>query len=786
MRWLCGFIVSVLLLTVGATWAHAQSVTGQVLSAGLGGNVRMPHGYYRIGSWVPVKVRLENRGSETQEILLGIEQKDLDGDTVLSLSEKIILSPGLEAVDRWVYYWPQPDDDGRGIRSVQVLDADTESVITSIRVPPAPETRRPGLWPRAVDDGRELRLIALAGPSTVGMEHYFRSLGSNAVVHMLRLPTGDDLPHRAIGLDGVDVLILQADHLRIDTQTQAEFQQKAIREWVRAGGHLIITVGAQWQSLGQSTQLWDLLPMTPTGTTEREIGSLASYLPLTGGKVSQVVGTLRPGARALYQGRPTADAPLVVERVYGAGVVTMVTIDVAQPDINQAMAAEAWLGFWREVAGIRGDVITSAAMNGPPPLELKSSAGAVDLDRGVAGSIDFAAQTSLGVMLAVLFLGTYWVVAGPGGHLVLRRLRMTHWSWWVFGGTVVVASAAAVLIVSLFRLQQTDLRHRTIVLGQVGTTEASVLGFYGAYAPVDGRVAMALPETDGLSYLAPFNEAMDHEVQPFADPQSYHLTNAQPGVAVLPFRNTLKKMQGRWVGNWGGMLEGDDLRAYMGPAGSGRPRDVVLAGSLTNRTGYDLHHVRIVALSEGDSREPARIFDMHTVSVWRDGQKLELDTLRPSGAFTRRTYKLNSYDYAMDLQLMLDDVSRSLRADSALGAGFGHMTEVGQIEQARNEPRRQDMLTLLLDWRRPASLNPNVSDVRVEAGRQLTRVADRAAEFRASRFLITATAGSPDAPVRAPVPLRINDRELSGKGEVLFAWTAQVGGPPPASAPANR
>ena len=51
--------------------------------------------------------------------------------------------------------------------------------------------------------------------------------------------------------------------------------------------------------------------------------------------------------------------------------------------------------------------------------------------------------TSTRILVAILFLAVYWFLAGPVGHLVLRAYRVVHWSWWVFGATVVAATGVA-------------------------------------------------------------------------------------------------------------------------------------------------------------------------------------------------------------------------------------------------------------------------------------------------------------------------------------------------------
>ena len=153
----------------------------------------------------------------------------------------------------------------------------------------------------------------------------------------------------------------------------------------------------------------------------------------------------------------------------------------------------------------------------------------------------------------MLFLAVYWLAAGPVGYLVLRYYKVIHWSWWIFGATVVLAAGAAGAVVTFLQLTNYDLRHQTVVLGMVGNREATALGYYGVYAPRSGPIAVSQPEGAGMNYLAPLCVPTFLDVRPFADPQSYQVWNEKANEVMPVFRNTLKKMQGRWTGAMGGL-----------------------------------------------------------------------------------------------------------------------------------------------------------------------------------------------------------------------------------------
>ena len=49
-----------------------------------------------------------------------------------------------------------------------------------------------------------------------------------------------------LGLDGVDVIVWEADAVKV-SDIAPEFQLQAMLQWVKAGGHLIISVATQGQ-----------------------------------------------------------------------------------------------------------------------------------------------------------------------------------------------------------------------------------------------------------------------------------------------------------------------------------------------------------------------------------------------------------------------------------------------------------------------------------------------------------------------------------------------------------
>jgi hypothetical protein len=352
------------------------------------------------------------------------------------------------------------------------------------------------------------------------------------------------------------------------------------------------------------------------------------------------------------------------------------------------------------------------------------------------------------------------------GHLILRYYRVVHWSWWIFGATVVVAAGVAGTVVTFLQLTNYDLRHYSVVMGTVGSSEATAVGYYGVYAPRSGPLEVSQPAGAGMNYITPLTVPTQTGVRPFADPQSYQLWTERAHLATPVFRNTLKKMQGRWKGKMPG-IEGD---ARVEGIGSG----MQLKGTLTNNSGYSLEDVEIIVHSPALTGVSQGVSYVFNVGKWPAGKALTLDSAK-----LVKVGKTPAPAY-------LEDVLGALARKKA-GRILGGLGGSGLLENdlLLTEGRSEDLLVLLLDARRLETL---AEPARVEPTRTLVRTVDCTKLLHAHGGLIVARSGKilDKNFVKSPVPLSVNGRPQVGKGEVLFAWGLPIGGRAGAGAEAGE
>jgi hypothetical protein len=765
----------------GAGVAESGPVRGEVVSIGIGG-VEGKGGLYRPGAWVPVRVRLENRSGKVVTGRLGVEQPDLDGDKAMSVGAKFVLEPSAEPRDFWLYYWPRPDDGTEGsVKRILVLDeTGTGQPVATISAPHG-AAAADRIEPKDFETGRSARWVVVLGSKAVGFENFWKAWGGTEGVRMSLLPSANDLPDNVLGLDGVDVIVWEADEIK-PSDLAPEFQMKAMLDWVEAGGHLIITAGQQADELKRAARLKDALPMEITGTREVDAKDVAGLtwtgneFATKGGKISQLVGTIRGDFARPVQGTAGgafAEHPLAVTGVYGRGAVTLLTVNAAAPEMTEGLRGDMAMKFWDQIAGwsasdLKTDAEYQREQNLPDTQRTKEGVE-LRVGKGLSSLIDVTEVTQVRLLVAVLFLAVYWLLAGPIGYLILRAYKVAHWSWWVFGGTVVAASGLAAGVVMVLHLTNYDLRHKTVVLGVVNRRGVTAIGYYGIFAPASGQLTVEEPYSGGLSYLAPLCEPTDEPVQPFADPQSYVLYDDRAWGPSPVFRNTLKKMEGRWTGEREG-LEGhaEVTRAR----GAVLYNNATFTGELTNHTGYDLERVQVIVggWNATSERTQGYVYDVDLGKgvKWGNGQKIDLaTTVKP---------ELGTHMAGMGA-MSLDDELRGLadqysQAPSMLGYGTRFMAPA----PAPAVDEGNDLLYVLLD----AMLPRNVTDSdRRNAVRGLARGMDATKLLDAAGGLVIARAGnlSKKEFVDSPVALRVNGKPVAGRGDVLFVWALPLKAP---------
>jgi hypothetical protein len=308
------------------------------------------------------------------------------------------------------------------------------------------------------------------------------------------------LPVNPVGLDGLDVLVLNSP----DLNAMSVEQQQAIADWVHAGGSLIL-----WPSddpLPTSSPLVDLLPCrigsaTVIDQTAEELarfGLLPRFRKLTAHDL-----TSAPGAERV---------PLLGERVVafrgrvGFGRVLVAPIDLTGLMFNSSK--DSW-NLWRAV--LKGMVRKLPADDAATPqryygvseaaLREASSVRQVgDLLGSVPGAGRFGFGYVAGVMIGMM------VIVGPVDWFVLKRLGRQPWTWVTTSGWIALVTLSAVYAGHL--VKSGELHFRTFQLvDQVDGSAVARADVVALYSPRTTEYDVATPAESWWEPASPGSDA---------------------------------------------------------------------------------------------------------------------------------------------------------------------------------------------------------------------------------------------------------------------------------------
>ncbi len=571
-----------LLILVTATTALAQ-VSGQVESIGF-------QRYYRPNCWTPMVVSLRPETGEDATYQIQIVQEDFDGDHVTytipvtvtgnregqgtrDIKKEVYFIPKARREPGFPFGLPTPSDGTRPLNRqllVYVANRNGEQ-ITRLPIPDTIISIDPPVSQHNSVRGAKL-ILAVSDPSTgsrpiFGTEPLFRPDGGiehspvrgnleDAVIVHVR---PRELPESILGYDAVDAVVFaNADPSELEQPTPE--RMRALREFVRQGGKLVICQPAGWE---RTLNFGDLLPVTfpPIGTgagavrgvLDRQENTPLYDLVMEGvpwrtpvrsvfgdrtvrhdiqrrwaaaqtlrlaeewrkarGPFKVAVAQARPQARVTHwvkwqteQGTPI-ETPYIVRQRYGLGAVTWVAQDLGDPSVTRVKIG--WPAVWDQVFdwNNRSFVPDPDLKDEQQPLleTYDVRTHGVDLGYPLPQEMEHGQRGAGLVLLVVFFFIAYWVVAGPVSYLVLAGRKRTSLSWFAFAVVAGVATLVTAGVVELVLRADPEIRHFSIVrLNPEGP--AVIDSGIGLYIADDGgqRIELTGAAVDHVSYITPY------------------------------------------------------------------------------------------------------------------------------------------------------------------------------------------------------------------------------------------------------------------------------------------
>ncbi|WP_222708614.1 hypothetical protein [Paenibacillus sp. N3.4] len=293
-----------------------------------------------------------------------------------------------------------------------------------------------------------------------------------------------DIPGNVLGLDGLDVLVL--NDFASDTLTQE--QVKAIQQWTQRGGSLILAGGAGYQKT--ATPFAEGAPVSYQSTISvKELTGLAKIgekeLLLSQPFTLSQAGLVKGAEMLVAEG----SMPLYARGVYGSGYVTYVAYDLS---LNPLASWNGNTRLWEQILSRPLEDINANNMNqmhyGNDPF--------YEMDRAME-YYPTLQPPKLAVLAWVLLV--YAIVIGPLLYVILRRMDRREWAW------VVIPMLAIVTSIGIFQFGATNRgklaaqMFNTITLNGTGTGVKHAT--MSVFLPKGGNLDLQLP---GKLAVSPF------------------------------------------------------------------------------------------------------------------------------------------------------------------------------------------------------------------------------------------------------------------------------------------
>lgn len=434
-------------------------------------------GYYKAGTWVPVRITLENNGPDVNATLRATLPRDSGSNLYFTRELEL---PTQSRREFFLYVSPE---NFASTLKITLTDKGTSKETNSASV-------------RLVQAGAVDLLYGIwaNSPSTFNILAELDPANGTAYVAQLDLA---DLPPLAQAWEGLDALVISD----VDTGALSPEQRTALASWVTSGGRLIVAGGASWQKVAAG--LGAVLPFSPAGTrtiaSPKELGEFANFTTPDGNLIA-ARGTLAQGAVTILS---QADLPLIVSQPMGVGDVTFLAFDPALAPLKGWDGLEGmFLGLlstpldrptW--VGGFRNAYSARDAVNAVPTIDLPSAFQ-------ICG-----------------FLGFYVLLIGPINFFVLRQLKRRELAWITIPVIVLLFTGVAYLTGYQLRGTQATLHQLSVVQIWPGASEARVDALVGLFSPrrqeydvefPTGFIARPFPSSYGSSSDITIEEGDQH------------------------------------------------------------------------------------------------------------------------------------------------------------------------------------------------------------------------------------------------------------------------------------
>jgi len=433
------FYTSLLIFAcVGSVQAQDSGNVGLTARAGF-------DGYCKEGSWIPVRVTVENTGSDLDARVQAMYQNSFGGNNSVYAADLSL--PASSRKELFIYIYPKGS-------------------LSTLHV-------------NVIADGRELAQTDLKITCLTGENMLFGLLADDPSAYLdlndLQITNGfvrvaqlevSDLPDRVQGWEALDALVVSG----VDTGTLTSGQHQALDIWLAEGGKLLVIGGPKWQATVSG--LRDFLPIDLDVTkTVGNLSELQAYIessiPLDGGAIL-AVGQLHSNAEVLVEQN---GLPLIAQSEIGFGKVIYLAAD---PGLQPLSEWEGKKGIYSKLLGARS----------PRPAWMNKGWDVYNANSALS------TLTELGI--PSLFFICFWLVfyvcmIGPVNYLVLNRIKRRELAWLTIPALVVIFSGLAYFSGFIYRGTRPILNRLVVVQAWDKLDQVRANALIGLYSPTRAK-----------------------------------------------------------------------------------------------------------------------------------------------------------------------------------------------------------------------------------------------------------------------------------------------------------
>jgi hypothetical protein len=626
-------------------------------------------GIFRPSEFTAIRLKLTSTLSEPTPVWVQWQVPNADGD-IQEIGRSLTLTPNQPAFT-WLYAWLAHDVDLNSVWTVRVFeerDGVRRGELGGARISPTTA----GAQIVELESG----MIAVVGEKRLGLDGYgnfgvqqlrqLRPIGGHEDTRVAWGLKPNELPDRWEGLLPFEAVAWAGSNVEpLDLSLD---QATALREYIRRGGHLIISLPDRdiW-GLGAvgKNQLEDLLPCrTENLTPRREEAPLNDLIPILSkyDNLNQIQTSSRPKTVPLRVFRDLKGdwnvidnfyQPLIamkdgrviaIQRTFGHGHITVIGLDLADGQLNSVGSglpqADA---FWNRVLGRRMDTPNPGELNqlfkdgkigtGINQAHGNSLGSGALITGGGERGINLTSRANVGLLLAFVLFVAYWLIAGPAGFAILKSYGLVRHAWVAFAGCAALFTAIAWSSISLVP-KTIEIKHITFLdhiwqdpnnpRGEADPQLQRALSFFSVYLPDYGKTEVAIASDAGQRDLLSTWTPPGSPVQYFPNVDRFPIDVARsPNKYEIPSRSTSTSLCAHWMGGvdpkWGSMLRVVQPITVVNESESG-PQ---IQGSIVNELPGTLKDVAVIWVrSNRSARKVYDASDMVSVSRSTSGAML--------------------------------------------------------------------------------------------------------------------------------------------------------------------